>query len=140
MEMTPNEILRDYNSAKNKRTQIQILADLNLCDPSDIAAILIEGGADKRTIPKEYKPDYCPPPVTSPSFRKPTPPPPPKFAPADPSATLKPRALHDWDRLVDIAEAVRDAIAKGKAPETEWLQEMCDTFNRYYTEPKGEKR
>ena len=132
MEMTPNEILRDFNSAKNKRTQIQILADLNLCDPSDIAAILIAGGADKRQIPREYKPDFCPVPTGSATKTHTT-----HIAP---SARLKPRALHDWDRMVDLANAVRDTVATGKAPEAVWLQEMRDTFNRYYTEPKGEKK
>lgn len=132
MEMTPNEILRDFNSAKNKRTQIQILADLNLCDPSDIAAILIAGGADKRQIPREYKPDFCPAPTGSATKTHTT-----HIAP---SARLKPRALHDWDRMVDLANAVRDTVAAGKAPEAVWLQEMCDTLNRYYTEQKGEKK
>ena len=132
MEMTPNEILRDFNSAKNKRTQIQILADLNLCDPSDIAAILIAGGADKRTIPKEYKPDYCLAPTRSTTKTR--------AVPDAPSTPLKPRALHDWDRMVDLAKAARDAVAAGKAPESVWLQEVSETLIRYYPEQKGTKK
>lgn len=146
MEMTPHEIARDFRTAKNKHTQIQILADLNLCKPSDIVDILYAEGVDGRTIPKEYKPGQPqaqePAPKQAPSFRKPTPPPPPKpapFAPPTRSTSIKPRALHDWDRLVDIAKAVRDSVAAGETPESVWIQEMSDTLIRYYP-VQGEKK
>lgn len=40
MEMTELDIVRDYGQAANKAAQIGILADLNLCSPADIIAIL----------------------------------------------------------------------------------------------------
>lgn len=32
MNMTPAAIVRDYNEAKDKKVQIGILADMNLCE------------------------------------------------------------------------------------------------------------
>lgn len=49
MEMTPNEILRNYNEAKNKKLQIDILADLNCCDRETIERI-ISGKPEKADI------------------------------------------------------------------------------------------
>lgn len=40
MVMSREEILRDYKSAKNRRRQVQILADLNCCSRAEIERIL----------------------------------------------------------------------------------------------------
>lgn len=42
--MTPNEICRDYRSAKNKREQIKILADLNCTSTEEIIKVLVDCG------------------------------------------------------------------------------------------------
>lgn len=42
--MTPTEICKEYRAAKNKKKQIGILADQNLCSKSDIIKILAENG------------------------------------------------------------------------------------------------
>lgn len=44
MQMTNEEIVRNYNEAKNKTAQIGILADLNCCPKSEIRNILREAG------------------------------------------------------------------------------------------------
>lgn len=44
--MDKGQILADYRLAKNHRRQINILADLNACDPLTIIDILKEGGYD----------------------------------------------------------------------------------------------
>lgn len=46
MTMTEKEICRDFNEAKNKGTQVGILADLNVCEKEDILRILILNGQD----------------------------------------------------------------------------------------------
>ena len=46
--MTKEEILRDFKTAKNKREQVKILADCNVCKPEDIIAILKEMGENGR--------------------------------------------------------------------------------------------
>lgn len=40
MPMTDKEIIQEYREAKNKVTQIKILADENLCRQADIVAVL----------------------------------------------------------------------------------------------------
>lgn len=42
--MSSEEICKEYRAAKNKKQQIGILADQNLCGKSDIIKILIEAG------------------------------------------------------------------------------------------------
>lgn len=44
MTMTPAEIAKSYREAKNRRTQIGVLADLNACKKADILAALVEAG------------------------------------------------------------------------------------------------
>lgn len=49
--MSEGEILTSYRQAKDKKEQIRILADLNLCSPSDIREVLKKNGVDGRTLP-----------------------------------------------------------------------------------------
>lgn len=44
--MSTEEILKEYRGAKNKKQQITILADQNLCTRGEIIKILIEAGED----------------------------------------------------------------------------------------------
>ena len=44
MEMSDNEIIMSYKSAKSKTKQIEILADLNCCDKQKIVNILTTNG------------------------------------------------------------------------------------------------
>lgn len=55
MEMTTHEIVRMYKEAADKKNQITILADMNLCTPDDIRAELIKGGIDARTLPRKRR-------------------------------------------------------------------------------------
>lgn len=55
MEMTTHEIVRMYKDAADKKNQITILADMNLCTPDDIRAELIKGGIDPRTLPRKRR-------------------------------------------------------------------------------------
>lgn len=55
MEMTPQEILRDYQQAKNKKEQIRILADLNQCSVQEITDTLLRAGLDYRCLPRSKK-------------------------------------------------------------------------------------
>jgi len=48
--MTDQEICREYRGAKNKRAQITILADQQLCTKGEIIKILAENGEDVSTI------------------------------------------------------------------------------------------
>lgn len=44
MNMTENEIIRQYKEAKDKREQVKILADMNLCEVEEIEKILKDNG------------------------------------------------------------------------------------------------
>ena len=48
--MTDNEICREYREAKNKKAQIQILADQMLCTRGEIIKILAENGENVSQI------------------------------------------------------------------------------------------
>lgn len=52
MTMTKEDILKEFREAKDKRAQVKILADLNLCKPEDIITILKEMGEDGRQFNK----------------------------------------------------------------------------------------
>lgn len=56
MQMTDNEIVRNYREAKNKREQVTILADLNRCEKEHIIDILLKNGVDQRELPRKRKP------------------------------------------------------------------------------------
>ena len=54
--MNSEQICREYREAKNKKQQIGILADQNLCGKSEIIKILIEAGEDMSCMePKRGK-------------------------------------------------------------------------------------
>lgn len=55
MTMTEQEIVKDYREAKDKKTQIGILADLNTCSKQQIVEILKVGGVDHRELPRIRK-------------------------------------------------------------------------------------
>ena len=57
MNMTNEEIIREYQEAKQPRAQIRILADENECKPKDIANILIDAGL---SVPKIYSGPHKP--------------------------------------------------------------------------------
>ena len=52
MEMTNEEIVRNYRQAKDPRAQITILSDLNQVGTAQIVDILTAGGIDPKTLPK----------------------------------------------------------------------------------------
>lgn len=56
MQMTESEIVRDYREAKNKREQVTILADRNVCEKEEIIGILLKNGVDPRELPRKRKP------------------------------------------------------------------------------------
>lgn len=61
MEMTTSEIVRSYKESKDKKKQVDILAQLNLCTSEDIKKILIEEGIDWRELPRGKRVPKSPP-------------------------------------------------------------------------------
>ena len=56
MQMTNEEIVRNYKEAKNKDSQIKILAQLNLCDPQKIKDILKDAGVIRKYTRRDPEP------------------------------------------------------------------------------------
>ena len=52
MNMTPQEIAKEYREAKDKGNQIRILADENLTDRKEIIKILREQGEITDKVPR----------------------------------------------------------------------------------------
>ena len=55
MEMQTHEIVRMYKDAADKKKQITILAQMNLCTPEEIRDELIKGGIDAPDAPEKRK-------------------------------------------------------------------------------------
>lgn len=64
MQMTSEEIVRDYNSAANKSKQIKILADLNVVSPSEIRNVLALAGVADVKPPKRVRKRITEPPAS----------------------------------------------------------------------------
>ena len=60
MQMSNEEIVRNYREAKDKAKQLGILAELNACDKQKIKDILTEGGIDYRSFPRSKKEKKAP--------------------------------------------------------------------------------
>lgn len=56
MTMTDAEIVRHYQEAANKTKDIKVLAELNLCAPADIRAILAAAGVPGVKPPVRRRP------------------------------------------------------------------------------------
>lgn len=52
---TDFDILQSYKTAKDKRAQMKILAELNVCSIDDIRNALIRAGIDGRSLPRRGK-------------------------------------------------------------------------------------
>lgn len=130
MEMTKEEILRDFQTAKDKREQVKILAQLNLCKPEAIIDILKEMGEDGRQFngrvtrkPKEPKAPTAKGAMLA------------EFTPS-----IKPRDVHDWERMIVLTNAVCTAVRAGEQPNIEWVREIDEIFAHYYTKYIDEER
>lgn len=55
MQMTNEEIVRDYKAAANKSKQIKILAELNTVSPGEIRAVLAQAGVEGVEAPKRFR-------------------------------------------------------------------------------------
>ena len=110
MEMTNEEIVRDYNAAANKNKQIKILADLNCVSPGEIRAVLAQAGVPGVKMPERI-------------VKR-------KAAPASPKAEQEASAPTEqaapfWQRMEDILNALPEKMP----PEAEGIvQDLLQTL------------
>lgn len=57
MEMSNEEIVRRYRQAKNKRSQVNILAQLNCCSKDEIIEVLKQEGITDKQLPRAERSD-----------------------------------------------------------------------------------
>lgn len=55
MQMSNADIVKMYREAKDKKAQVEILADLNACEKDKIISILKEGGVPSVELPRNRK-------------------------------------------------------------------------------------
>lgn len=53
MQMTDEEIKRDWLAAKDRKKQISVLAELNACTEEEVRKALLRAGVDFRSLPKK---------------------------------------------------------------------------------------
>lgn len=120
MEMTKQEILRNWEGAKDKKEQIKILADLNCTDTGTIQKILVEMGVDYRRLPREKKK------ATAPAAEK-------TEAPVKQNKpTVEPRRKHDLRRMGELFDAIFAIEMDDDVPDKEWADEFIDLWDAYY--------
>lgn len=96
MQMTNEEIVRDYNAAANKSKQIKVLADLNCVSPGEIRAVLAQAGVPGVKMPERIRPRRAEP-VSSEAGQKDT-------------AAAPEQAAPFWQRMEDILNALPEKI------------------------------
>lgn len=144
MEMTKNEILRNWEGAKNKKEQIQILADLNQTSPEDIKDILLEMGVDYRRLPRERKNEKAAEAAEAPEAQ-------PKLLRAkdlekakDLEASkpwkpkVEPRRKHTLRRMEELFQAIVTQEMVDETPDKEWADEFHELWTEYYYKHWGE--
>lgn len=117
MEMTASEIVRSYKEAKDKKKQVGILAQLNLCTPENIKRILIEGGVDWRELPRGKRTPKAPQKKTQTEHNaQPQPTPEPSTPSRNPiiCAALKAYRKQIAKEMAEAQSAHEEAMAKFK--------------------------
>lgn len=146
--MTKNEILRDWEGAKDKKTQISILADLNLCTPEEIKEVLIEMGVDYRRLPREREKKATERPKTQPKeltiddilreheeakAKQET-----MEAPKHEKPKVEPRRKHTLRRMDELFRAIVTQELVNDIPDKEWVEEFHNLWTEYYYDHWGD--
>lgn len=132
MEMTNGDILKSYEEAKNKREQVRILAQLNLTSQERIVEILREQGVDGRAF-QWLHPNRKKKPVTVEAKAEPP-------VEAQKAPRVKPRWVHDFDRMAELFAAIHEDVMAGKEPPAEWVSEFHELWLQHTVDvPEGEK-
>ena len=116
MEMTKDDIRLSWEVAADRTKQIKILADLNLVSEETIIDILREQGVDQRKLPRNRAPKHK---DIAPRVQE-------YSAPR-----IKPRHLHDAERMRDLFHAIGEMMLQNKKPTKEWVDEFNALWAAY---------
>lgn len=141
MVMSKTEILRDWEGAKDKKAQIQILADLNCTTPEAIKEVLREMGVDGRQLPREKKHEKAEEtPKTQPELLR------AKNlekakdleAPKPGKPKVEPRRKHALRRMEELFQAIVTQELVDDVPDRDWVEEFHDLWTEYYYKHWGD--
>lgn len=132
MVMTNEEIVRMYREAKNKKLQVEILADLNLCKQEEIIEILKKGGVAHQALPRIRKKQTAAAPFKIPEERKP-----PvivdksmPFLKKNHPDPVTPRKDYEMTRIRELIRGIRDFASAWKCIDPEWIKEYNELVER----------
>lgn len=118
MEMTKAEILRSWEEAKDKTNQVKVLAELNCTTQEIIVRVLKEQGVDSRRLPRKRE-------IVGENKAL------AGVRPKEP-LQLKPRAVHEMERMADLFEAISKAELQAEAAAKEYVEEFDELWAKYY--------
>lgn len=121
MQMTNDEIVREYREAANKRAQIRILAQLNACPVETITDILTGAGEDipKKTGPKPKVLEVAQPKMEKKAYT----------IPAVVADTLRVKIIELEslnNRLIEQAKGIKDQVREND----EMIRELTEFLER----------
>ena len=123
MIMSDNEIVRNYQEAKNKKAQIEILADMNCCQKKDICEVLSNNGVEiegKAPGKRGRKPKSL---ILSDMRLEPE-----KIAP---TKGIRKKLAEDLQKEKEKADPVRDQVMIELKDKTVWVQTDAGVRDRY---------
>lgn len=136
MTMSDNEILRNWEGAKDKKKQIQILAELNTTSPQTIRQILVKEGVDHRLLPRERKhkeEEVKEKPAKAVRFTKTVGEILAEGIAEKKLPTVEPRHKHDFRRMAELFEAICAGEMDDKEPRPEWEEEFDELWRKHYS-------
>lgn len=149
MEMSNGEIRRSWETAADKKKQIQILAELNCTSVENIRSILIAEGIDQRRLPRnrqktesseapdlddvldsetENTTDEVMTAIATTRERL------PGVVKLYIRPTVEPRRDYERRRLVELFEAIITTERAGEEVELDWVTEFNSRWVEYVTE------
>lgn len=132
LAMEKDEIVTMYRDAKDKKKQVEILADLNLCSQAEILDILKAGGVSHRALPRTRKKAMSEPKLP-PSEKKPLPTvsvKPQPFLKKNNPDPPRPRQSIEMERIRELIRGIRDFASAWKAVDPQWVEEYNELLER----------
>ena len=132
LHMKEADILKEYNEAKDKREQVRILAELNLTSQEHIVEVLRAQGVDGRAFQWLHPAKKKKPATVEVKAELPT--------EAQKAPRVKPRIIHDFNRMAELFQAIHEDIMAGKTPPTDWVNEFDELWLSIVEKLSGDEK
>ena len=128
--MSDEEIVRNYREAKDKKKQVGILADLNVCKPEEIIEILKRGGVPHYALPRKSSPRLVEPKQEQQMQEKPKQEPTRAPVAAAGPKPVTPYKIYVEERLRELIRGIRDFAEAREPIDPEWIEEYNFTIKQ----------